>query len=394
MSLRFGSALLTVMLKELRDLIRDRRTLLVALLMGPLLMPALLFGIGTLVANRMSTQMEKPLLLPIVGAERAPNLVAWLEGHDVKPQPAPKDPDAAIRRQDFEVILRVAPDYAEHWRASKPALLEIVHDASRQDSGIPVQRLQDLLGRYGDTVGALRLIARGVNPAVGTPVLVAHRDLSTPESRRGMTLAFLPYMLILSAFLGGAYLVIDITAGERERQSLEPLLATPATRGAIMSGKIAAACAFGLVSLSLTLIAFKFGAQLAPGLGRILDVSVPAMSKMLLVLVPMVLIGCTLLTLIAASVKSVKEAQSYMSILVLLPILPTVLLLVNPVKNQLWMFAVPILAQNQMLMKILRSEPVTMSEWAVYVAAGFGLAALLWLIAARLYHRERLAVSA
>ena len=62
-----------------------------------------------------------------------------------------------------------------------------------------------------------------------------------------MALAFLPYLLILTSFLGGAYLVIDATAGERERQSLEPLLATPATRGAIVSGKIAAACAMGVV---------------------------------------------------------------------------------------------------------------------------------------------------
>lgn len=386
--------LLTVMLKELRDLIRDRRTLYVALLMGPLLAPALLLGIGALVANKMTTQLETPLELPIVGAERAPNLVAWLEGQNVKPRPAPKDPDAAIRNQDEAVILRIAPDYAEHWRAGKPALLEIVHDASRQDSGIPVQRLQGLLEAYGDTVGALRLVARGISPAVGRPVVVAHRDLSTPESRRGMALAFLPYVLILSAFLGGAYLMIDVTAGERERQSLEPLLATPAARGAIMSGKIAAACAFGLVSLTLTLITFKFGAQLAPGLGRLLDVSVPAMAKMLLVLVPMVLLGCTLLTLIAASVKSVKEAQSYMSVLMMLPILPTVLLMVNPVKDQPWMFTVPFLAQNQLLMKLLRSEPVAAQEWAIYVAAGFGLAALLWLIAAGLYHRERLAVSA
>ena len=208
-----------------------------------------------------------------------------------------------------------------------------------------------------------------------------------------MLLAFLPYLLILSAFLGGAYLVIDVTAGERERQSLEPLLATPAARSAIMSGKILAACSFGMLSLLLILIAFKLSFMFAPGPLRLVDVSLPVLAQLLLVLLPMVLVGTTLLTLISASVKSVKEAQSYMSILMLLPIIPTVVLMVNPIKNQLWQFAVPFLAQNQMILKLVRSESISTQEWAVYLAAGFGLGLLLWLLASRLYHQEKLAIS-
>jgi sodium transport system permease protein len=95
-----------------------------------------------------------------------------------------------------------------------------------------------------------------------------------------MALAFLPYLLILSAFLGGAYLVIDVTAGERERQSLEPLLATPSSREAIMSGKIAAACAFGMLSLLLILLSFKLSFQFAgTGPFRGVDVSFAAMAS-------------------------------------------------------------------------------------------------------------------
>jgi sodium transport system permease protein len=184
-------------------------------------------------------------------------------------------------------------------------------------------------------------------------------------------LAFLPYLLILTSFLGGAYLVIDATAGERERQSLEPLLATPAARSTIMSGKIAAACCFGLVGLLLTLAMFKLSFQFAPSFGIKLDVSYWAIARILLVLMPMVLIGTTLLTLIAAGAKSVKEAQSYMSVLMLLPMIPTIILLVNPVKNQLWMLATPFLAQNQMILKLVRSEAISTPEWAVYLGAGF-----------------------
>jgi sodium transport system permease protein len=83
-----------------------------------------------------------------------------------------------------------------------------------------------------------------------------------------------------------------------------------------------------------------------------------------------------------------------MSVLMMLPILPTIVLLVNPVKNQLWMFATPFLAQNQMILKLVRSEPVSATEWAVYVVTAFALGLLLWWMAARRYHQERLAISA
>ena len=70
-----------------------------------------------------------------------------------------------------------------------------------------------------------------------------------------------------------------------------------------------------------------------------------------------------------------KEAQSYMSVLMLLPMIPTIVLMVNPVKNQLWMLTVPFLAQNQMILKLVRSEAISMTEWAAYLAAGFGAGA-------------------
>ena len=389
------SAIWTVMRKELLDLFRDRRTLMLGLFMGPLLFPLLILGMGAMAEQRARTQIESTLELPVIGAERAPSLVAFLATLNFEVVDPPADPQAAIRNQDYEVILGIPEDYAELWRASRPALVEVLYDGSRQDSRIPGARVEAALRVYSRQVATLRLMLRGVDPALGEAVVAGRRDLSTPEARRGMALAFLPYLLILSAFLGGAYLVIDVTAGERERQSLEPLLATPASREAIMSGKIAAACAFGMLSLLLILLSFKLSFQFAgSGPFRGVDVSFAAMARLLAILAPMVLVGTTLLTLISASVKSVKEAQSYMSVLMLLPIIPTIVLLVSPVKNQLWMFAVPFLAQNQAILMVLRAEAISALEWLVYAGAGLGLGLLLWLLAARLYHREKLAISA
>ena len=386
------SALWTVFLKELRELSRDRRTVMLALMM-PLLFPVLIIGMGTLAENRAKEQVEKTLSIAIVGAEHAPNLVAWLAGQGIGRKTLAQDPDAAIRDQDEHVYLRIEPDFAAHWRAGKPALVEIVHDSTRQDANIPVKRVENALDLYRQQTGALRLLARGINPAVAAPLAVSHKDLATPEARKSVALMILPYLLLLSAFLGGMHLIIDTTAGERERQSLEPLLATPASRGAIVSGKMAAAALLSLVVLVLTLLALKLGAQFAPGIGRMMDIGFVAIARMMVILLPIVFIGTALLTFIAAGTKSVKEAQGYMSVLMLLPMIPTLVLMVSPVRDQLWMLTVPFLAQNQLLLRVIRSEGIQPMEWAVYLAAGFGLGALLWLAATRRYQQEKLAIS-
>lgn len=386
--------LLAVVAKELVDLFRDRRTVALGLLMGPLLFPVLILGMGSLAEKRARTQLESTLELPVIGAEHAPNLVRHLGTRNIRTIDPPADPEQSLLDQEHDVVLRIPAEFPERWRESRMATVEILYDSSRQDSRIPVNRVRNALNAYSQQLGALRLVSRGISPEATVPVLVAQRDVATPEARRGMLLAFLPYLLIFSAFLGGAYLVVDVTAGERERQSLEPLLATPAARGTIMSGKILAATLFGMLSVALIVVSFQLSFMFAPKSMQLVAVTPAMMLQLLLVLVPMVLIGTTLLTLISASVKSVKEAQSYMSLLMMLPLVPTLVLMVNPIKDELWQFAVPFLAQNQMLVKLLRSEWIEPQEWLVYFGAGLALSALLWFIAARLYHREKLAISA
>jgi len=387
--------LITVMIKELTETFRDRKIIINGLLMVPLLVPVLILGMGALAQSRAQTQLESELSLPVLGADYAPNLIAYLSTQNILIEPPPSEVEALIRNQERDVILSIDETYADDWRQSRAATVEILFDSSRQDAQIPVRRVERALEGYSRQAGAVRLIARGVDPALNQAVQLTYRDLATEESRRGMLLAFLPYLLILTAFLGGAYLVMDATAGERERQSLEPLLATPASRVAIMSGKIAAACVFGMLVLLMTLLSFKLSftfVRSGPFAG--MEVTMLAIGKLLIILLPMVLIGTTLLTLISASVKSLKEAQSYMGILMLLPVLPTAILLVNPVKNALWMFATPFLAQNQLILMVLRAEVISAVQWATYLGAGFGLGAVLWCIAASLYHSERLAISA
>jgi sodium transport system permease protein len=231
---------------------------------------------------------------------------------------------------------------------------------------------------------------------VAEPVQLALRDVATPESRFDLAQQLLPYLLLLLAFIGGMQLAIDATAGERERQSLEPLLATPVSRGSLISGKILATAVFTLASLLVTLLAYRLAFAIIPveSLDMTLDVSLHSLVKLLIVVAPIILLGATLLTALAAFARSHREAQGYLPVLIFLPMVPTLFLMVAPVRTQLWMLAVPFLAQNQLILRVLRAETIEWWEWAVSIGSGLVQVAIVWLVAARLYHREQLATSA
>lgn len=390
------NAALTVFLKEVTENLRDRKTVMNALVMGPLLGPVFFAIMMGFIITKQLDSAEKPLELPVVGAEHAPNLVDWLQRQGVVVKPAPADVAAAIRARDARAVLVIPADYPEHWRKGETAQVVLQFDSSDQDGRTPVARISGLLDGYARTQSALRVAARGLHPSLLSPVVVASRDLASTQQRAGQLLSFLPYLLVLGAFLGGMYLAIDTTAGERERQSLEPLLVNPATRAQIVLGKLGATFGFAMVSMMLSLVAFAIAFQYIPldRLGMKIEVGSGLILRAGLLMVPLVMVFASLQTIVAAYAKSYREAQTYLSLLMLLPMLPSVILMINPMKAELWMAAVPLLSQNVLIMELARGEVVELARFALSFGASLVLAAALVWVAVRIYHREQLAVSA
>jgi sodium transport system permease protein len=386
----------TIFRKEVLENLRDRKTVMNALIVGPLIGPLLFAVLISVVLKRELGRAEKPLELPVIGAAHAPNLVAFLGTRNIKIEEGPEDPVAAVKAQDEEIVLRIRDNYGEAWRDGEPAEVELIYDGSRQDTDASRRRVEDALDGYERQVGALRLIARGVSPLVVRPLAVIQRDQASDVARGAQFLAFLPYMLILGAFMGGMYLAIDTTAGERERQSLEPLLATPVPRGQIMLGKLSATSAFAIGSLLLTLVAFAVLLPRLPltQLGLKFNLGPTVFLQLLLALAPVVLLASSLQTMIAANAKSYREAQSWLGLFSMVPLVPTMIMMVVPIKAQLWMFAVPLLAQHHAIMKLVRAEQILPLEWLTLAGSGLAIAGIAAAITARIYHRESLAVSA
>jgi sodium transport system permease protein len=388
-------AILSVFRKEFRENLRDRRTLISALIFGPLFGP-LLFGAALSVSiERGTSEADKPVTLTVSHAERAPDLLAHLRQHGVKIDAVSYD-DATARqvvkdhRKTF--VLSIPDDFGSRLQSSRPAQLLMYVDSSDANNNKDVSRIKNLLAQYGALLARLRVMVRGIDPLVLSPIFVHDVDVSTPASRSVLALGTLSYLMLLTMLMGGMYLAIDATAGERERGSLEPLLTVPVRREHLIYGKILATCAFMTLSLSLTVGAFATVLHFV-GLERF-GMSVnfgPLVALQVIVFcLPLVPLGAALMTIVAAFTRSYREAQTYLGLVLLIPTLPLVFAGVLGLRPTAALMLVPSLSQHFLVTSVLRDEPVSAAYLALSVGATLTLGAILVFIAGRLYHREAL----
>ncbi len=377
--------------KEVKENFRDRQVILTSLILGPLLGPVLFVLMFILMADSTSKRQDKPLEIPVAGQQYAPNLVAYLQQQGVIVEEAPADPEAAVLARNKDLVLRIPESFIEQWENGQPAVLEVIVDESRQQDRLASRRLKQLLNTYSQQLGILRLQLRGVSSQVLSPVMIKTVDLSTETSWAAEVLAFLPYFLMIGAFVGGMHLAIDATAGEKERKSLEPLLINPVPRWQIMAGKLMATSFFAGLSVLLTILAFRFTVQFLPAemLGVSIEITTPMVVGMLVVLLPMAILASAFLTVIASFATTFKEASSYTGMVLVIPMLPSFYLMINPVKAETWMMAVPLLSQNVLIHELIRGEQVSVLWYLLAVGTTLGLGLILATVAATLYNRPR-----
>ena len=384
--------MIAVWWKEVMDNLRDRRVVLSTLVFGPLFGPVLLVVMLTFAERQTAERLESALELPVIGAEHAPNLIGYLERQGVLIKAPPDDPEASIKSEEEEVILRIPSDFAEAWEQGEPAPVEILADQSRRYSGTTIARLRGYLRSYAGSIGHLRLQMRGISPDLTRPLNIQTVDLSTPEARGGTVLSFLPYFIMIMVFVGSMHMATDTTAGERERKSLEPLLINPLPRWQIMAGKLAATTTFGLATLILGLTAFVVAMGFLPldNMNMTLNLDFKVAAWVFVMTSPAALLAAAMLIILASFAKSYREAQSYMGMVVLVPMLPSLYILINPTKAEQWMTLVPLLSQNVLILELVRGEPINFVWLGLCIASTTVVAVLLAAIAGTLYSRPNL----
>ena len=386
---------LTVFFKEILDNLRDRRTLTSALIMGPIFGPVLFAFVINLSIDRALDDAESTMELPVVGQEHAPNLMRFLESRNIEIIEGPADPAGAadaVKTGAHDVVLVVPPTFGEQLADTIPARVELYSDEANSQGEKEARRARNALHAYNQQLAAIRLSARGVNPRVLSPINVDNIDVSTPSGRSAMLLGMMSYFFIVALLMGGMYLAIDTTAGERERGSLEPLLALPVTRGQLILGKIMAACVFMAASLILSLMSFYVVLKFMPleQLGMTPNFGLPVVAAAFLLLLPFILLGASLMTLVASFTKSYKEAQTWLSAVLIAPTLPILVVSILTLRPQVEFMFVPSLSQHLILVDMVKNEPLNGLHIAISVCSTLALGALLTWICARLYRREGL----
>ncbi len=378
--------------KEMLDNLRDYRSWMTGLfwaLFGPLMLGGMIMLLG----NTFRDQAVGSLTLPVSGAEHAPSLIAFLEQQDVTIQPAPADPEAAVIAGDINVALIIPPDYGEKFSAGESAKVQLIFDSTRQSAMVDITRAKNLLEGYSEYIGLLRLTLRGVSPEVMRVVNVEDVDTATPQSQALIFLSMLPYFIIFAIFNGASPVIIDATAGERERGSLEPLLINPLPRGWFAIGKMLSAMPFAIFNLIITLGGFAAIFRILPledVLGIQIGLNVSTLVAVFLICLPIVFLACAIQTLIASFTKTTKEAGTYLPFIGLIPSLPGLALAFLPVKPSLWTMIIPTFGQQILINQFLRSEPISTTNVTVSVFLTIILSVFITFIAIKLYEGERI----
>jgi sodium transport system permease protein len=384
------NTIFTVARKEWIDAFRDRRTLY-AMLIGAIFGPAMIGFMFSQIASQQKGAQE--IKIPVVGRQYAPVLVNWLtQQSGVEVVDGPEDPEAAVRDRKADFVLVIDKKFAEKFRDSRPAPVQVVSDVTSQNTRSKVSRLNKLLSGFSSETGAMRLMARGVSPVVVSTLDVEQVEVATSQQRAAMIFNFIPMFLVLALFTGAMPVASDSTAGERERGSLEPLLIIPIPRWHLVMGKWLAATGAAMLSMLMTLsVTLLVLSRLAlEELGIRNQIGTVQILMILAAIVPMGLVASALQMFVSCFAKSFKEAQSYLGMLVLLPTLPGIVAVMYPLTNRPWMHPIPVLGQYAMVTEILGGKfPLPLALVGANLVAIVVTTALL-VLATRLFSSEKI----
>ncbi|MEW6023750.1 MAG: ABC transporter permease [Pseudomonadota bacterium] len=355
-------AFLTIFLKEMRETLREKRN--VGLLLFVTLMYPLMFGflLNQLIERNTRSEREG-IELAVIGASKAPTLMAQLKQKNITViDTAPMDEaaiEALLQKGKVAGVLRLSDKFTDNYTAMRPARIELWYD-SATETGSQRRDVEDVLEAYGANVASARLLAHGVSPATLAPIQVQRYDTGTNASRSAGLIGSMLSMLFFPAFFCGMSAAVDSTAGERERRSMEVLMAQPARAWEIVTGKWLMAGALAVIGLTCELILSHVVLSWLPleELGMTWSLGWLDVVKVCIVALPLALLAAALQIALAMNAKSFKEAQSVLSIVLFLPMIPGVVVSMMELNTAAWMYAVPMLSNQTLLREMSKGVEV------------------------------------
>lgn len=364
-----------VFAKEVRDALRDRRTLMAVVLSSVVMGPVLLFGLSVLVASSEERAESREVM--VAGIEHAPSLRNFLERQTLQVKTAPDDYERQLtERRLGDPVVVIAPGFEAALARGERPLLEVVTSSANTRAAAGARRVLRMLQAFNQEMALQRLTHRGVAPAVLQPTQIEERDLADPRARAAQLTGIVPFFVLMAVLYGALNAALDTTAGERERGSLEPLLMTPASRLALVIGKWGAVASVGMLIAVLSCLSFLPAQSLmrSETLAALFRFGLREAGLFLALLLPLAATLSALMMAVAIRCKTFKEAQASNTVVLLAASLLPVVTLFNDGGERPWHLWLPALAQVTLMGRVLRGDAFVATDLLVPLGVAASLA--------------------
>ncbi len=400
--------ILTVYLKELKDSLRDRRTLISMIVIPTLVMPALMFGAGTVMSKIMKKARAEATSLVIVGGEDSPGIVAALKANPSFRVVAPEgDYRQLISDKKIRVAVAIPPGFEAALGAGTPQQVTLYHYESEMKSSLGVSAVEGFFRDLRQKTVAARLTARGLPASLVQPFEVRRENVAPPAKVGGNIIGgIIPYLIVIMCFTGAMYPAIDLTAGEKERGTMETLLCSPVPRVNIVLGKFLMVMTASVTTMVLSVtsmgVSVIVGSSLlgggmakaaaAGGAKGASTAVIPMLDPLGLfgvfaMILPVAVLFAAVLLAVSLYAKTYKEAQSYVSPLIIVIIMPAVMGMLPGIELTAQTALIPILNLSlvckEMLSGVWNWPMIGLIFGSTVVYAGIALA-----FCVRMFNRE------
>lgn len=319
--------------KEIKDLLREKRTLITSIAIPLLVFPIIFTIMGEFMSKQIKKEQEKPLNIGIIDNSSSTAFLALFKDRkDIKINryADPVKFDTLIQAGKLDGAMLISNDFDGQVNSMKTGTITLVYKSANW--GVK-ERLMSTIEAYKRTLLGQRLSKLSIDYPTVNPIEIKIQDVSTAREKFGKEIGgMIPYIFVIFSFLGCMYPAIDLFTNEKERGTLETILVTPVNRLEILFGKMSVVSFIGLFSAILSVIGLSFGLkQFAKGLpndvaGTLSSFLDPGnVMLLLLLMIPLVIFFAGILTLVTTYAKSYKEAQSIISPLTIIVILPTIM---------------------------------------------------------------------
>ena len=379
-----------LLVKEFKEAVRDRRAMMAALfaiLMGPIMMAGMiLFQIDEI------TEI-KPTYVEFSGSENAPSLIAYLASNKIVPISDIPEEDAA-KWKKMPISITIPTDFSANMELGKQISVVLKADFSNKNLRMPLRRIETMIQNYSGSIGSTRLLMRGIDPRIMSPINLSTQDTATAESKSGIMMSIIAMFIMVALFTASMTASIDTSAGERERHSLELILCQPVPTSVIVMSKVVMVSAYGAAASILTMIAMTFTMSNLPleKLGMSVMVDFEAMAIITVMILPLAYFAAIFQLFFAYRAKSFKEAQSYLSMLLILPMLVPMLITFLPHKPE-WLDYVPLAGQHLIMESLYKGEGVSLVAFGVTALVTTAISILMTVMLAQSLKSEKVVLA-